>query len=77
MNIGFDYEVILFLIQSEGNLVENLLGKMLYNLEKADWEEFDRELKYSSNQAEFQWNPAASSQVKKLEKYVENLQILI
>ena len=49
MNTGFDYEVILFLIQSEGNLVENLLGKMSYNLEKADWKEFDRELKNSSN----------------------------
>ncbi len=49
MNTKSDYEVILFLIQSEGNLVENLLGKMPYNLEKADWKEFDRELKDSSN----------------------------
>ncbi len=53
VNTGSDYEVILFLIQSEGNLVENLLGKMSYNLEKADWKEFDRELKDSSNQTEF------------------------
>ena len=73
MNTGSDYEVILFSIQSEGNLVENLLGKMPYNLEKADWKEFDRELKDSSNQAEFQWNPAVSSQVEELEKYAENL----
>src|SRR6266536_1478183 len=50
---------------------------MPYNLEKADWKEFDRELKDSSNQAEFQWNPAASSQVEELEKHAENLQILI
>src|SRR6266536_784258 len=68
VNIGFDHEVILFLIQSEGNLVENPLGKIPYNLEKADWKEFDRKLKNSSNQAEFQWNPAASSQVEELEK---------
>jgi len=34
-------------------------------------------LKDSSNQAEFQWNPAASSQVEELEKHAENLQILI
>ena len=47
------------------------------NLEKADWKEFQKELKGSSNQAEFQWNPAASSQVEELKKYVENLQILI
>jgi len=40
--------------QSEGNLVENPLGKMPYNLEKADWKEFQKELKGSSNQAEFQ-----------------------
>src|SRR6266498_4197962 len=45
VNIGSDYEVILFSIQREGNLVENSLGKMPYNLEKADWKEFDRELK--------------------------------
>src|SRR6266498_4288684 len=77
LNTGSDHEVILFSIQSEGNLVENLLGKMPYNLEKADWKEFDRELKDSFNQVEFQWNPAASSQVEELEKYVENLQILI
>src|SRR6266536_1038015 len=77
VNTGSDYEVILFLIQSEGNLVENLLGKMPYNLEKADWKEFHKELKDSSNQAEFQWNPAASSQVEELEKRAENLQILI
>ena len=49
MNTGSDYEVILFLIQSEGNLVENLLEKMPYNLEKADWKEFGRELKDSFN----------------------------
>ena len=49
VNIKSDHEVILFLIQSEGNLVENLLGKMPYNLENADWKEFDRELKDSSN----------------------------
>src|SRR6266536_6343918 len=67
VNTGSDYEVILFSIQSEGNLVENPLGKMPYNLEKADWKEFDRELKDSSNQAEFQWNPAASSPVEELE----------
>ncbi len=57
--------------------MENLLGKMSYNLEKADWKEFYRELKDSSNQTEFQWNPAVSSQVEELEKYAENLQILI
>src|SRR6266498_5365777 len=77
VNTRSDHEVILFSIQSEGNLVENLLRKMPYNLEKADWKEFDRELKDSSNQIEFQWNPAASSQVEELEKHVENLQILI
>ncbi len=49
MNTGFDYEVILFSIQSEGNLVENLLEKIPYNLEKADWKEFNRKLKDSSN----------------------------
>ena len=49
MNIGSNHKVILFSIQSEGNLVENPLGKMPYNLEKADWKEFDRELKDSSN----------------------------
>jgi len=49
VNTGSDHEVILFSIQSEGNLVENPLGKMPYNLEKADWKEFDRELKDSSN----------------------------
>ncbi len=54
VNTGSDHKVILFSIQSEGNLVENPLGKMPYNLEKADWKEFDRELKDSSNQAEFQ-----------------------
>ncbi len=36
VNIGFNHEVILFSIQSGGNLVENLLKKMPYNLEKAD-----------------------------------------
>ncbi len=36
VNTKSDYEVILFSIQSEGNLVENLLRKMPYNLEKAD-----------------------------------------
>ncbi len=77
VNTRSDHEVILFSIQSEGNLVENPLGKMPYNLEKADWKEFHKELKDSSNQAEFQWNPAASSQVEELEKYAENLQILI
>ncbi len=77
MNTGSNHEVILFSIQNEGNLVENLLGKMPYNLEKADWKEFDRELKDSSNQAEFQWNPTASSQIEELEKHAENLQILI
>ncbi len=77
MNTGSDHEVILFSIQSEGNLVENPLGKMPYNLEKADWKEFHKELKDSSNQAEFQWNPAASSQMEDLEKHAENLQILI
>ena len=53
VNTGSDYEVILFLIQSEGNLVENLLGKMPYNLEKADWKEFHKKLKDSSSQAKF------------------------
>src|SRR6266511_1969219 len=77
VNTKSDHKVILFSIQSEGNLVENPLKKMPYNLEKADWKEFNRELKDSSNQAEFQWNPAASSQVDKLEKHAENLQILI
>src|SRR6266536_140350 len=57
--------------------MKNPLGKMPYNLEKADWKEFNKELKDSSNQAEFQWNPAASSQVEELEKHAENLQILI
>ena len=50
---------------------------MPYNLKKADQKKFDRELKNSSNQAEFQQNPAASSQVEELEKHAENLQILI
>ena len=50
---------------------------MPYNLEKADQKEFNRELKDSSNQTEFQQNPAASSQVEELEKHAENLQILI
>src|SRR6266487_4819897 len=77
VNTKSNHEVILFSIQSEENLVEDPLEKMPYNLEKADWKEFDRELKNSSNQAEFQWNPAASSQVEELEKYAENLQILI
>jgi len=49
VNTKSDYKVILFLIQSEENLVENPLKKMPYNLEKADWKEFDRELKNSSN----------------------------
>ncbi len=49
MNIRSDHEVILFLIQSEGNLVENLLEKMPYNLEKADWKEFHKKLKDSFN----------------------------
>jgi len=53
VNTRSDYEVILFLIQNEGNLVENLLKKMSYNLEKADWKKFHKELKDSSNQAEF------------------------
>ena len=57
--------------------MENPLGRMPYNLEKADWKEFHKELKDSSYQAEFQWNPAASSQVEELEKHAENLQILI
>ncbi len=52
MNTRSDHEVILFSIQNEGNLVENPLRKMPYNLEKADWKEFYRELKDSSNQAE-------------------------
>ena len=50
---------------------------MPYNLEKADQKKFNRELKDSSNQAEFQQNPAANNQVEELEKYAENLQILI
>src|SRR6266487_1058313 len=70
VNTESDHEVILFSIQSEGNLVENPLGRMPYNLEKEEWKD-------SSNQAEFQWNPAASSQVEELEKHAENLQILI
>ncbi len=49
MNTGSDYKVILFSIQSGGNLVENSLGRMPYNLEKADWKEFYKELKDSSN----------------------------
>jgi len=49
VNTRSDHEVILFSIQSEGNLVENLLRKMPYNLEKADWKEFYRELKDSFN----------------------------
>ncbi len=49
VNIESNHEVILFSIQSEGNLVKNLLKKMPYNLEKADWKEFDKELKNSSN----------------------------
>ena len=53
MNTESNHEVILFSIQSEENLVENLLRKMPYNLEKADWKEFTKELKDSSNQAEF------------------------
>ncbi len=53
VNTKSDHEVILFSIQSEGNLVKNLLRKMPYNLEKADWKEFNKELKDSSNQAEF------------------------
>ena len=73
MNTKSNYKIILFLIQSEGNLVENLLGKMSYNLEKADWKEFNRELKDSSNLAEFQWNPAANNQIEELEKHAENL----
>src|SRR6266511_2455651 len=77
VNTGSDHEVILFSIQSEGNLVENPLGKMPYNLKKADWKEFHKELKDSSNQAKFQWNPAASSHVEELKKQAENLQILI
>ena len=40
---------------------------MPYNLEKTDWKEFDRELKDSSNQAEFQWNLTVNSQVEELE----------
>ncbi len=36
VNTGSDHKVILFSIQSEGNLVENLLEKIPYNLEKAD-----------------------------------------
>ena len=36
VNTGSDHEIILFSIQSEGNLVENLLEKMPYNLKKAD-----------------------------------------
>ncbi len=50
---------------------------MPYNLEKADQKEFHKKLKDSSNQAEFQQNPAASSQVEELQKHAENLQILI
>ena len=61
MNTKSNHEVILFSIQSEGNLIKNLLSKMPYNLEKADWKEFYKELKISSNQAEFQWNPATSN----------------
>ncbi len=53
VNTGSDHEVILFSIQSEGNLVENPLGKMPYNLEKADWKEFHKKLKDSSSQAKF------------------------
>ncbi len=53
VNTRSDYEVILFSIQSEGNLVENPLGKMPYNLEKTNWKEFSKELKDSSNQVEF------------------------
>jgi len=49
VNTKSDHEVILFLIQSEGNLVENPLEKIPYNLEIADWKEFDRKLKDSSN----------------------------
>ncbi len=53
VNTESNYKVILFSIQSEGNLVENLLEKMPYNLEKADQKEFDRELKDSFNQIKF------------------------
>ncbi len=49
VNTKSDHKVILFSIQSEGNLVENLLKKIPYNLEKADWKEFHKELKISSN----------------------------
>src|SRR6266536_3433352 len=77
MNTKADHKIILFSIQSEGNLVENPLRKIPYNLEKADWKEFHKKLKISSNQAEFQWNPAASNQVNELEKHAKNLQILI
>ncbi len=34
---------------------------MPYNLEKADQKGFYKKLKDSSNQVEFQWNPAANS----------------
>ncbi len=36
VNTRSDHEVILFSIESEGNLVENPLKKMPYKLEKAD-----------------------------------------
>ncbi len=36
VNTKSNHKVILFSIQSEGNLVENPLEKMPYNLEKAD-----------------------------------------
>ena len=46
---------------------------MPYNLEKADQKEFYKKLKISSNQAEFQWNPAVNNQVEELEKHAKNL----
>ena len=49
MNTGSDYEVFLHSIQGEENLVKNPLNLIPYNLEKADWKEFHKELKDSVN----------------------------
>ncbi len=68
VNIRLDYEVILLSIQGEENLVENPQNLMPYNLKKADWKEFHKELKGLTNQAEFQWNPATNNQIKELKK---------
>ena len=73
-----DYEVILFSINIDGNLVGNPLYNNQYNFEKADWKKFAENLLIELNKEEFQSQLNISEISKKmLENEAEKLRDII